>query len=126
MSGTVRADKWLWAVRLFKTRGKAAEACASGKVKRRGSGLKAASFLQAGDELEVPYPEGPGVRRLTVTSLIDQRVGAPAARECYRDQTPQQELDMRAAWQRNRSEGMRGRPSKKDRREMNRMRGFFD
>lgn len=126
MPGSARCDKWLWAVRLFKTRGLAAEMCAAGKVKRLGHLLKAASALHPGDVLEIPFPEGPGTRTLTVTALIEKRVGAPEARACYEEKTAPEVFEAQRAWHQARSEGMRGRPTKKDRREMDRIRGFFD
>lgn len=126
MADTARTDKWLWAVRLFKTRSLAAEACAAGQVKRRGHALKASSALQIGDELLAPYPDGPGTRSVTVVALIEKRVGAAEAQECYREDTPQDVINTRAVWHQNRSEGVRGRPTKKDRREMDRIRGFVE
>ena len=57
---STRIDKWLWAVRLFKTRGLAAEMCAVGKVRRLGKPLRASATPHTGDVLEIPFPEGPG------------------------------------------------------------------
>jgi ribosome-associated heat shock protein Hsp15 len=126
MSDTARTDKWLWAVRLFKTRGLAAEMCAAGKVKRRGHALKASSALHVGDVLEVPFPDGPGVRVVTVQALIEQRVGAPEARNCYEESTAAEVLIARADWLDARKDGLRGRPTKKNRRQIERHRGFFE
>ena len=126
MSDSARADKWLWAVRFFKTRGLAAEMCASGKVRRLGRGLKASSSLHPGDVLEIPFPEGPGTRTITIVSLIEKRVGAAEARACYEESTAPEILLARKQWHQARSEGLRGRPTKKDRRAINRIRGFFD
>jgi len=126
MSESARCDKWLWAVRFFKTRGLAAEMCAAGKVKRLGHLLKAASALHPGDVLEIPFPEGPGTRTITVVALLEKRVGAPEARACYEETTAPEVFEAQKNWHQARSEGMRGRPTKKDRREMNRIRGFFD
>jgi ribosome-associated heat shock protein Hsp15 len=126
MSDGARCDKWLWAVRFFKTRGLAAEMCAAGKVKRLGHLLKAASALHAGDVLEVPFPEGPGTRVVKVVALIEKRVGAPEARACYEEDTAEEVFEAQRAWHQARSEGARGRPTKKDRRQMNRIRGFFE
>jgi len=125
MSKTARVDKWLWAVRLFKTRGLAAEMCAAGKVKRLGRSLKPASPLQLGDPLEIPFPDGPGTRGVTVRSVIEKRVGAPEARACYEETTPPEVFEAQKRWHQDRAVGVRGRPTKKDRREMNRIRGFF-
>jgi ribosome-associated heat shock protein Hsp15 len=126
MSENARCDKWLWAVRFFKTRGLAAEMCAAGKVKRLGHLLKASSALHPGDLLETPFPEGPGTRTVAVVSVIEKRVGAPEARACYEERTPPEVFEAQKNWHQARSEGMRGRPTKKDRREMNRIRGFFE
>ena len=126
MSDTARTDKWLWAVRLFKTRGLAAEMCAAGKVKRRGHALKASSALHPGDELEVPFPDGPGTRSITVVTLIEQRVGAPEARACYEESTAPEVMATRGEWRQARKEGLRGRPTKKNRRLIERHRGFFE
>jgi ribosome-associated heat shock protein Hsp15 len=126
MSDSARCDKWLWAARFFKTRGLAAEMCAAGKVKRLGHLLKASSSLHPGDVLEIPFPEGPGTRTVKVVSLIEKRVGAPEARACYEETTAEEVFETQRAWHQARHEGMRGRPTKKDRRQMNRIRGFFE
>ncbi len=126
MPDTARTDKWLWAVRFFKTRGLAAEMCAAGKVKRRGHALKASSALHPGDVLELPFPDGPGMRVVTVKGLIEQRVGAPEARACYEESTAAEVMAAREEWQQARKEGLRGRPTKKNRRLIERHRGFFE
>jgi ribosome-associated heat shock protein Hsp15 len=126
MPESARTDKWLWATRFFKTRGMAAEMCAAWKVKRSGNILKAASSLRAGELLEIPFPEGPGTRTVVVKGLIEKRVGAPEARECFEELTPPEVFEAQKNWHQARSEGMRGRPTKKDRRQMNRIRGFFE
>lgn len=123
---SARNDKWLWATRFFKARGLAAEMCAAGKVKRGGHALKAASTLHPGDVLELPFPEGPGIRVVTVTALIEKRASASVARACYEESTSPDVFEAQREWHHARSEGARGRPTKKDRREMNRIRGFFD
>lgn len=126
MSDTARADKWMWAVRLFKTRGLAADACASGKVRRLGHPVKAATALREGDLIEAPYPEGPGHRLLRVRQLHEKRVGAAGAAAAYADETPQSELNARIFWQDQRDQTLRGRPTKKDRRAIQQFRGDFD
>lgn len=126
---TVRTDKWLWAVRLFKTRGLAAKACEGGRVKRGGHPLKPASALKAGDLLEVPFPDGPGARVVRVVEPIHQRVGAPQAAECCEDLTPPEVLAARIEARkekRDRLDGQQGRPTKDQRRAWERHRGFFD
>lgn len=126
MPESARTDKWLWAARFFKTRGLAAEMCAAGKVKRLGHCLKAASPLRPGDVLEIPFPAGPGARTIAVKEMIGTRVSAAEARECYDETTAAEVFGAQKLWHQARSEGMRGRPTKKERREMNRIRGFFD
>jgi ribosome-associated heat shock protein Hsp15 len=66
------------------------------------------------------------MRTVTVKSLMEKRVSAPEARECYEETTPQEVFESQKRWHQDRSEGMRGRPTKRDRREMNRIRGFFE
>ena len=125
---SVRADKWLWAVRLFKTRGLAAKACDGGRVKRDGRSLKPGARLHRGDILAVPFPSGPGTRTVRVVELIDRRVGAPRAAECCEDLTPPEEIDARVAAlgaRRRRREGEQGRPTKRDRRRFGKPGGFF-
>jgi ribosome-associated heat shock protein Hsp15 len=126
MSESARTDKWLWAVRFFKTRGLAAEMCAAGKVKRLGHSLKAASPLRPGDVLEIPFPEGPGTRTVVVKGLMEKRVGAPEARACYEETTAPEVFEAQKNWHAARSEGLRGRPTKKDRRDIDRIHGFWD
>lgn len=126
---TVRIDKWLWAVRLFKTRGIAAHACESGGVKHEGRVMKASSMLRGGERLELPFAEGPGTRVVRVVELIDRRVAAPQARAACEDLTPPDVAELRRQWQAARShrmEGEQGRPTKRKRREIEKGRGFFE
>lgn len=125
---SVRLDKWLWAVRLFKTRSLAAKACESGRVKLEGRPLKPSHVLRGGERLEVPFPEGPGTRTVHVLGLLDRRVSAPLAREACEDLTPEPVLEARRLWSEartHRKEGDQGRPTKKNRRDLER-RGFFE
>jgi ribosome-associated heat shock protein Hsp15 len=116
MSETTRADKWLWATRFFKTRAFAGEVLCGGKVKRNGHAMKRSSSVQAGDVLEIPFLEGPGVREIKVKAVIDKRAGAPEARECYEELTKPEVFEKLRAWQIAKSEAAKGRPTKKDRR----------
>lgn len=122
----VRTDKWLWAARFFKTRGMAADICAAGKVKRLGHALKAASALHVGDSLEIPFTSGPGMRVVRILALAEKRLGAPEARALYEESTAPEVHEAQKNWHLARAEGSRGRPTKKDRREMGRIRGFFE
>jgi ribosome-associated heat shock protein Hsp15 len=127
MSESIRLDKWLWFARFFKTR--STKACAAGKVKRGGHALKPATPVQAGDVLEIPFPDGPGVRTVTITALLEKRVGAVLASEAYADLTPEAVLEARRVAQAERvgrRPGDQGRPTKRDRRAISRIRGFFD
>ena len=126
MSESIRADKWLWATRFFKTRGLAADACATGKVKRNGHPLKPASAVQPGDLLEVPFAEGPGFREISVTAVIIKRAGAPEARACYEDLTKPEVYEALKLWQTAKHEASKGRPTKRDRREIDKIHGFLD
>lgn len=121
-----RLDKWLWAVRFFKTRGIAAEMCAAGKVKRAGHTLKAGSTPHPGDVLEIPFPEGPGVRTVKVLAIIQKRVAAPEARACYEELTAPEVFEIQKNWHTARVENPGGRPTKKNRREIDKIHGFWD
>ncbi len=122
MSSQVRIDKWLWAVRLFKTRTAANDACSSGRVRIDGTPAKPASRVAVGNELTVRTR---GITRTyRVEKLIEKRVGAAVAVECYEDLTPPEALPKKrsdaeridAAWaERGRGQG---RPTKRDRRQM--------
>lgn len=116
MSDSTRADKWLWATRFFKTRAHAGEILGGGKVKRNGHAMKRSSSIQVGDVLEVPFPEGPGVREIRVRAVIDRRVGAPEARECYEELTKLEVFEALRTWQIAKQNAASGRPTKKDRR----------
>lgn len=126
MSESVRADKWLWATRFFKTRGLAAEACAKGKVKRNGHPLKPATSIQTGDLLEIPFPEGPGARSISVKAMIRLRVGAPEAQACYEDLTSEGVSENLKLWLAAKNEAAKGRPTKRERREIDKIHGFLD
>lgn len=126
MSDSVRADKWLWATRFFKTRGLAADACSDGKVMRNGHPLKPASPVKPDDLLEIPFAEGPGRRLISVKALIVKRVGASEAQGCYEDLTQPEVYDALKQWHIARREAPKGRPTKKDRRDIDQIHGFWD
>lgn len=116
---SVRIDAWLWAVRAYKTRSAATAACRAGHVRLNGSPSKASATLVTGDTVTVRMP---GYERiLEVRRLIAKRVGAEAASHCFTDHTPPRPvLPALGLPQRDRGAG---RPTKKDRREMERLRG---
>ena len=131
---SVRVDKWLWSVRLYKTRSLAAKECNAGKIKRGTTTLKPSSALQVGDHLDVPAPDGTHKRHLEVVALLEKRVSAPLAREAFIDLSPEDVLkaaeEERARKRQDRllrQEGDQGRMTKKKRRDWTTgRRGFFD
>jgi ribosome-associated heat shock protein Hsp15 len=116
---SVRIDAWLWAVRAYKTRSAATAACRAGHVRLNGNPAKASATLVNGDTVTVRVP---GYERtLEVRRLINKRVGAEAASHCFTDHTPPRPVAPALGLpQRDRGAG---RPTKKDRREMERLRG---
>jgi ribosome-associated heat shock protein Hsp15 len=116
---TVRVDAWLWAIRAYKTRSAATAACRAGHVRINGNPAKASQSLVPGDTVRVRQP---GYERiLEVRRLIAKRVGAEAASHCFTDHTPPRPAAPALGLpQRDRGTG---RPTKKDRREMERLRG---
>ena len=117
----VRMDKWLWSVRLFKTRSLAAEACAAGKVRIHGQPVKPARSVHPGEQLTVALtiPSGVLTRTVKVVGLIDKRVGAKLVPNYLEDLTPAEEL-AKLSEKPALAEGYRppgaGRPTKRDRR----------
>lgn len=122
MAEQVRVDKWLWAVRIYKTRAAANDACSSGRIRINGSPAKPAQRVRVGDVV-VSRKRGFS-STFVVDRVIEKRVGAPVAVECYTDQTPDEDKPkprsinerIDAAWA-ERSAGS-GRPTKRDRRQM--------
>lgn len=120
----MRVDKWLWSVRLYKSRSQASHDCSIGKVKRSGKTLKPSAGLKIGDTLEVPSPDNTYKRNIEVVQLIERRVGAPLARKTYLDHTPTEilaEAERRRLENRenrqSRKEGDQGRLTKRNRRQ---------
>lgn len=114
-----RVDKWLWAVRLFKTRAQATAACKGGHVRVNGASAKPAAVVRAGDRVEAHVH---GRRRvLEVVRVIDKRVGAPLAAECLVDHSPPEPPREQAGDVFARDRGA-GRPTKRDRRRLDRLR----
>lgn len=125
MNEKVRADKWLWAVRLFKTRALAAEACDKGKVSIGDQLVKAARPLKNGEILTLH--RGAWKQSVKVLKLTTKRMGAALAKEFAEELTSPEEqeklkqyLAVKADWN---PRGGSGRPTKKDRRDMDE---FFD
>lgn len=115
---TTRVDRWLWAVRLHKTRSDATDACRGGHVEVNGTTAKPAAAVRIGDRITA---RAHGLQReLEVVQIIDKRVGPPIAATCYLDHTPPvPELDRIRVAERERGAG---RPTKRDRRHLDRLR----
>ncbi|MGP5624358.1 RNA-binding S4 domain-containing protein [Brachybacterium alimentarium] len=119
---SVRLDVWLWSARLMPTRSAATTACRGGHVRRNGEPTKAAQRVVVGDELRL---RSPGKERIVViTKILTKRVGAPIAREAYEDHSPEPAPQLAAAPPR-RDRGA-GRPTKRERRALDRLRGRED
>ncbi|MFD8881551.1 RNA-binding S4 domain-containing protein [Streptomyces erythrochromogenes] len=119
-AGTVRVDAWIWSVRLTKTRSIAATACRAGHVKVNGERAKPAQAIRAGDEVRLFHA---GRERIVVVKRpVSKRVGAPVAAECLIDKSPPPPTPVEAAIVGIRDRGT-GRPTKRDRREIQSLRG---
>ena len=120
----LRVDKYLWAIRLFKTRSQAADACDNGKVKLQGSNIKASKPVNLGDVFDVKTEGRKWVIR--VTGLLEKRAAYPEAIKHYEDITPPEELDVvkfqAASFQTGKRLSKVGRPTKRDLRDI---RGFM-
>lgn len=114
-----RVDRWLWAVRVTKTRSLATDACRGGHVRVNGTPAKPATPVRQGDRVETTL--GGRRRVLEVVRLIDKRVGAPVAAECFVDHSPPPPTDGEAVPAFARDRGT-GRPTKRDRRRLDRLR----
>lgn len=115
----VRIDKWLWAVRIYKTRSLATEACKAGHVKLDGSNVKPSYAVKIGQEIEARV--GTVQRKVIVKALLDKRVGAKLVPEYLDDHSPPIEKSEHTVPHRyqipTRSKGT-GRPTKKERRQL--------
>ncbi|MCU0322805.1 MAG: RNA-binding S4 domain-containing protein [Chitinophagaceae bacterium] len=116
----LRIDKYLWAIRLFKTRSQAADACDKGKIKWQGNNVKAAKAVNIGEEYEVKTEARKWV--IKVTGLLEKRVAYPEAIKHYEDVTPPEELDVvkfqPSAFNTGKRLSKVGRPTKRDRRDI--------
>ena len=123
--GRVRVDQWLWAARFYKTRTAAAEAVAGGKVELNGQHVKRAAIVRPGDELRVRL--GPYQHIIVVRDLAAKRGSASVAAQLYEETQASREARERLAWQLKNaptpfSFEEKGRPTKRDRREMEKVR----
>ena len=121
-----RLDHWLWVVRLTKTRSLAAEAIKAGRVQVNGQPAKPSREVRPGDEVELRT--GAVRQTVVVRGAAPRRVGAPEAAKLYEETPESREARERFLEQRQlvepvRSEWGKGRPTKRDRRTMDRLRG---
>src|ERR1700709_1738330 len=124
----LRLDKYLWSIRLFKTRSQAADACDKGKVKFNGDSAKASRTVNVGDEYEVKTESRRW--RIKVTQLLDHRLQYSEAINYYIDITPAEEIErlqfQAASFSTGKRQSKIGRPTKKDRRELDGFMGDDD
>lgn len=130
--GLARLDKWLWSARIFKTRSLAADACKNGRVAVNDTLVKPSHMVKQGDVISVRKP--PVTFSFKLLKPIEQRVGAKLLPEIYENVTPQDQYDLlemnRISGFVDRARGT-GRPTKKDRRQMDAfvgpsLEGFYD
>ncbi len=120
---SVRVDRYLTAIRIYKTRTSAQDACSASHVSVNGKNARPSTSIKVGDRIEARAPRGQVV--LVVKGLAEKRLGAAPARELYEDLSPppdEKDKDERFAI---RQRGQ-GRPTKADRRKIQRFRGGFD
>ena len=123
---TTRIDKWLWAVRIFKTRELASKACAGRKVKIDGTAVKASRDIKAGDIIQIRKGMIKYIYR--VKNTAEKRMGAKLVPDFLEDMTPEEELEKLKSAQKQpiqtREKGQ-GRPTKRERRNMDKFREKF-
>ncbi|MDE3236175.1 MAG: RNA-binding S4 domain-containing protein [Bacteroidota bacterium] len=121
----LRIDKYLWSIRIFKTRSIAADACDKGKVKLHGDSVKASKTVNIGDEYEIKTEARKWV--IKVTGLLDHRVQYSEAIQFYIDITPSEEIEkmkmQAAAFHTGKRLSKIGRPTKKERRDLDEFMG---
>lgn len=117
----MRIDKWLWAARMFKTRSAASSACTAGHVKIDGESVKASKAVKPGDRIDVLTAGG--ARNLEVVALGDRRGPATVAQSLYIDHTPPPPPKEERVLEGIRDPGS-GRPTKKQLRELRKLRGW--
>ena len=121
----VRMDKWLWAARFFKTRSLAARACDLGRIESNGQAAKPAREVRVGDRLQVKNDGGDF--QVDVLAVSEMRGPAAVAQTLYRETEASRELRLKLAEERKAmphfEASREGKPSKRDRREIDRLRG---
>jgi ribosome-associated heat shock protein Hsp15 len=120
---SVRVDKWLWAVRIYKTRNQATESCRKGKVTISGQAVKPSRVVRIDDVIEVR--KSPVKYSYRVLGLLGKRLSAEAVKAYIEDVTPGEELEkrkIRDTFYVSREKGL-GRPTKKERRTLDKLKG---
>ncbi|HEY2643686.1 MAG TPA: RNA-binding S4 domain-containing protein [Galbitalea sp.] len=117
---SARIDSWIWAVRLVKTRSLATAACRAGHVRLNGERVKAAQPVHIGDEIR--FRDSGFDKIVVVGAILTKRVSAPVAAASYTDLTPPPPPREEVAFAPMRDRGA-GRPTKRERRELDRLRG---
>ena len=122
VGNNVRIDKFLWAVRLFKTRSISAEACKKNRVSMSGQWVKSSRLVKVGEIIEIRVP--PIIRSYEILDLAEKRMGAKLVSGFIKDVTPADQLETlelaKMAHNLSRPRGL-GRPTKKDRRDLDRL-----
>jgi ribosome-associated heat shock protein Hsp15 len=118
---SVRLDRWLWAARFYKSRALAHDACGGGKVDVNGQAAKPSRAVRVGDRLHVT--QGEWRRELVVKGLSERRGAAPEAQALYEDHSPPPPLRPRRVPPPVLRPAGLGRPTKRDRRRLDRVRG---
>ena len=117
----IRIDKWLWTIRIFKSRTMSTDACKASRVKLNGNNAKASALVAVGDQVEVK--KGGFTFTFKVNQILKSRVSATLAAPAYTDLTPIEEINKYKEWfvgkanPEHRDRGT-GRPTKKERREI--------
>ena len=122
----MRIDKWLWCVRIYKTRSLAAEACDMGKVLCNGMNTKPSKEVKVGDEYTINL--NPLKKVVKVLDVLNNRIPAKDVPNYYQDLTPQEEYDKQELIRKvyfERRDAHIGRPTKKDRRNIERFKDTF-
>ncbi len=129
MADKVRIDKYLWSIRIFKSRTLATDACKEGKVKLKEENAKPSTMVTVGDIIDV-VKDGFKLK-YKVVQLIEKRVSPALAKPCYEDLTPEDEINKYKSWfigkgGPERRERGAGRPTKRDRREIDEFKDYYE
>lgn len=122
----LRIDKYLWAIRIFKTRSIATDACNTGKVKCNGNNVKPAKTVVLGDQYEVKTENKKWI--LEVTSLLHSRVAHAEAMKYYSDLSPKEVVEIKQSsafvFNTGKRQSKKGRPTKKEKRKLDDLLGL--